>query len=158
MSTLPGLLPPESRSAPRYQLRVRRRGREGDEMEVWQLPSPASPHLKRPQRVAGLGGRNLTLIEHSLLRGLSGAGIKLGGLVLGEQRRFDLTEDLALNLGLLFRALAPMRNRDNMRVCSEGIQAMGREEAAYWLGMTMHRKNPRRVLMALRVLLTDPQR
>ena len=31
-----------------------------------------------------------------------------------------------------------------------------REEAAYWLGMAMHRCRPRRVLMALRVLLTDP--
>ena len=28
--------------------------------------------------------------------------------------------------------------------------------AAYWLGMAMHRRHPRRVLTALRVLLTDP--
>ena len=61
-------------------------------------------------------------------------------------------------LGLLFRSLAPMRNRDNMRAVAEGIEAMGREEAAYWLGMAIHRKNPRRVLMALRFLLTDPKR
>lgn len=33
------------------------------------------------------------------------------------------------------------------------IDAMAREEAAYWLGMAMHRKNPRRVLAALRFLL-----
>ena len=32
--------------------------------------------------------------------------------------------------------------------------AMAREEAAYWLGMAMHRKNPRRVLAALRLLLS----
>jgi len=30
------------------------------------------------------------------------------------------------------------------------------EEAAYWLGMAMPRKYPRRVLMALRFLLIDP--
>ena len=30
-------------------------------------------------------------------------------------RGYALTEDLALTLGLLFRALAPMRSRDNMR-------------------------------------------
>jgi hypothetical protein len=41
---------------------------------------------------------------------------------------------------------------------AEGVEAMGREEAAYWLGMAMHRKNPRRVLGALRILLTDPAR
>jgi hypothetical protein len=35
---------------------------------------------------------------------------------------------------------------------------MAREEAAYWLGMAVHRKNPRRVLTALRILLTAPAR
>jgi hypothetical protein len=61
-------------------------------------------------------------------------------------------------MGLMFRVLAPMRNRENMRCCAEGIELMGKEEAAYWLGMAMHRKNPRRVLMALRCLLTDPNK
>ena len=56
-----------------------------------------------------------------------------------------------LMLGLLFRTLAPMRSRDNMRAVADGIEAMGHEEAAYWLGMAMHRKHPRRVLTALPV-------
>ncbi len=51
-----------------------------------------------------------------------------------------------------------MRARENMRAVVEGIEAMTREEAAYWLGMAMYRRNPRRVLMALRLLLTDPAR
>jgi len=65
---------------------------------------------------------------------------------------------VALNLGLLFRVLAPMRSVDNMRACAEGIEAMSREEAAYWLGMATHRKNPRRELFALCALLTEPHR
>jgi hypothetical protein len=56
----------------------------------------------------------------------------------------------------MFRALAPMRQRGYIKACAEGIEAMPKEEAAYWLGMAMHRRNPRRVLMALRALLTDP--
>ncbi len=55
----------------------------------------------------------------------------------------------------MFRALAPMRHRDRMRAVAEGVETMGREEAAYWLGMVLHRSNPRRVLTALRLLLTD---
>ena len=39
-----------------------------------------------------------------------------------------------------------------------GHRGMGREEAAYWLGMAMHRNYPRRVLTALRCLLTEPKR
>jgi hypothetical protein len=68
-----------------------------------------------------------------------------------------MEEDLAPRLALTFRALAPMRNRNSMRAVSEGIDAMAREEAAYWLGMAMHRRFPRRVLMALRCLLVEPR-
>ena len=73
-----------------------------------------------------------------------------------ERRSFPLDEGLALSLGLMFRVLAPMHSRDNMRMVAEGVDAMHREEAAYWLGMAMHRKHPRRVLTALRFLLSGP--
>ncbi|MCY4559677.1 MAG: hypothetical protein OXF79_25585 [Chloroflexi bacterium] len=144
-------------SAPRFELRVRRHGPVETAYEIWQLPAAASPHVTCALRVAGLRGRNLELVEHRVLRRLSKSGIKLGKRSDAMNRGYALTEDLALVLGLLFRALAPMRSRDNMRAVAEGIEAMGREEAAYWLGMAMHRKNPRRVLTALRTLLTEPQ-
>jgi hypothetical protein len=57
---------------------------------------------------------------------------------------------------LTFRSLAPMRNRTHMRGVSEGIEGMAKEEAAYWLGMAMRRRHPRRVLMALRCLFVEP--
>ncbi len=145
-------------SAPRYELRVRRRGPVDAEYEIWQLPAAASPHVTSAQRVAGLRGRNIELVEHRVLRRLSQAGVKLGRRATATKRGYALTEDLALMLGLLFRTLAPMRSRNNMRAVAEGIEAMGREEAAYWLGMAMHRKHPRRVLSALRCLLTEPKR
>ena len=143
-------------SAPRYELRVRRHGSVGAEYEIWQLPAAATPQVTSAQRLAGLRGRNLELVEYRVLKRLSQAGIKLGRSSGVKKRGHALDEDLALTLGLLFRALAPMRSRDNMRAVAEGIEAMGREEAAYWLGMAMHRKHPRRVLTALRVLLTEP--
>ncbi len=155
---LPGLTPGEKRSGmPRYELRARNLGPDDMELEVMQLPSPGTPHIKGPVRLAGLRGRNMALVEHRVLRRLTKSGIQLGGLKK-EAKKFSMDEDLALNLGLLFRVLAPMRSRDNMRQVTEGIEAMGKEEAAYWLGMAMHRKYPRRVLMALRILLIDPKR
>jgi hypothetical protein len=153
---LAGIATPES--APVYEVRARRHSPGDTEIEIWQLPSPASPQLSGPLRVAGLRGRNLELIEHRVLRRLSHAGVKLSGRMADRKEGHRVTEDLALMLGLLFRTLAPMRSRDNMRAVAEGIEAMGREEAAYWLGMAMHRRNPRRVLTALRFLLTDPRR
>ena len=144
-------------SAPRYELRVRRHGLVDTEHEIWQMPATATPQVTSATRVAGLRGRNFELVEHRVLRRLSQSGVKLGRSVDNRKNGYALTEDLALTLGLLFRALAPMRSRGNMRAVAEGIDAMGHEEAAYWLGMAMHRKHPRRVLMALRFLLTEPR-
>ena len=146
-------LPETAPLRPRYELRVRRRGPVDAEYQVWRLPSPATPGLRAPERVAGLHGRNLEFVEHRVRKRLATAGIRAGAR--GEHGH-ELDEDLALGLGLLFRALAPMRSRERMRAVAEGIEAMEREEAAYWLGMAMHRKHPRRVLTALRCLLTDP--
>jgi len=145
-------------SAPQYELRVRNRGPGDAEYEVWQMPASATPHVTSAIRIAGLRGRNLDLVEHRVLKRLSQAGVKLGVGVDNRKRGYKLTEELALMLGLRFRSLAPMRSRDNMRAVAEGIEAMGREEAAYWLGMAMYRKHPRRVLTALRYLLTAPKR
>jgi hypothetical protein len=93
--------------APRYELRATRTGLSDTLLEVWQLPSTATPHLRSPRRIAGRGGRNLGLVEHRLARQLKHSGIDLLGLMPGETRRFDLDEDQALRLGLMFRVLAP---------------------------------------------------
>ena len=142
-------------SAPRYELRVRAHAAGDAEYAIWQLPSPATPHVSAPVRIAGLRGRNLELIEHRVLRRLARFGVRPRPSANRKKRGYSLGEDSALTLGLLFRALAPMRSRDNIRAVAEGIEAMEREEAAYWLGMAMHRRRPRRVLTALRVLLTE---
>jgi hypothetical protein len=104
--------------------------------------------------VAGLGGHKLLLVEGAVLRRLKAEKVSLVKLKKGEGRRDALSEDLALAMGLLFKLLAPMRNVTAIENCARGIDAMAREEAAYWLGMAMHRKNPRRVLAALRLLLS----
>ena len=144
-----------SRTQPFYELRARRHGPGDTEIEVWQLPSLATPQITSPVRLAGLRGRNLELAEHRVLKRLKESGIRIDLLPI-EGMGSALSEETALRLALLFRMLAPMRNRDNMRLVSDGIEAMGKEEAGYWLGMSVHRKNPRRVLTALRILLTDP--
>ncbi len=117
--------------------------------------SLATAEIKEPYYVGGLSGRNLALVEHRVFKQMRAAGLDIGTLRSGEVARRDLTEDLALRLGLSFRALAPMRNRLYMRGVAEGIDAMAKEEAAYWLGMAMHRRRPRRVLAALRCLLVE---
>jgi hypothetical protein len=142
---------------PKYELRARRLAGSDTEIEIWQLPSSATPQVRQPTYIAGLRGRNLALVEHRLLRRLKQHRLDMAGLPLEDVRRQPVDEELAINLGLLFRALAPMRNRDHIAAVAAGIEAMSKEEAGYWLGMAMHRKYPRRVLMALRFLLIEPR-
>ena len=139
---------------PAYELRSRQRGPSDLLLEVWQLPSPATPQLQQPRRLAGLGGHKLLLVEGAVLRRLKTENLRLAKLRKGQTRSEPLSEDLAMAMGLLFKLLAPMRKVAAIEACSHGINAMAQEEAAYWLGMAMHRKNPRRVLAALRLLLT----
>lgn len=145
---------PDGGTHPRYELRAHAHGAGDLELVVWQIPSLATPSLTEARRVAGLRGRNLDIVEYRLFKLLKQSGIQVAGLRRGDGRSFELPEADALRLGLMFRALAPMRRRENIGICAAGIEAMGREEAAYWLGMAMHRKSPRRVLSALRMLLS----
>jgi hypothetical protein len=146
---------PDTSNLPRFELRLKAHKGKGYELEVWQLPSPSTPRLKGPEYVASLKGSALRLIEHRLLRRLSRAHINLGSLNTDKTREWPIDEDVALNFGLLFRVLAPMRNLDRIRQVADGVDEMSREEAGYWLGMAMHRRHPRRVLAALRMLLTS---
>ena len=140
---------------PVYELQARKYGMDDLELTLWELPCAATPHVAKPIRIGGLRGRNLSFVESMILRRLNRAGIRIAPL--GDMvQRFSVDEDLALNLGLLCRVLAPMRHAERMRLVALRIDAMHQAEAAYWLGMAMHRKNPRRVLCALRLLLTDP--
>ena len=147
-----------ARSAPRYELRVRHAGPGREGYEVWQVPAAATPQLRQPARIASLEGRNLELVQHRILRVLAEQRIRL----VGRPRRTGFSrpvpETLAVRLGLMFRTLAPMRDRDRMWAVADGIEKMEREEAAYWLGMAIHREHPRRVLAGLRLLLTGPEK
>ena len=139
---------------PLYQLRLKGLRASQVELSIWELPSPATPRLKQPEWVATLAGKPLNVVEVRLFRKLKHLGIRVDAVPRGEVRTHDLSEEDALSLALLFRTLAPMRSVDRIRVVCEGIDKLTKEEAGYWLGMAVHRKNPRRVLAALRVLLT----
>ncbi len=140
---------------PIYELRLVVPRRGDPRVEIWEMPSPATPRLTEPEAVAALTGRAWRLVETRVLRRLAQARITFGDMTPGTRRSWPLDEDFALSLGLLFRTLAPMRNIDRIRQAADGIDAMSREEAGYWLGMALHRRRPRRVLAALRMLLTE---
>lgn len=139
---------------------VRRRSVRGfdDAYEVYELPSKAAPYVREPRRLGGLAGANLALVEKELLRRLRRIGVRFEGGPRNGVASAAVPEDEALRLALLFRAVAPMRSRVRIDAVIRGIESMGKEEAAYWLGMALHRKTPRRILSALRIVAAEEDR
>ena len=122
------------------------------------------PRLSRRSLAQGrsTGDGGTSRVPADAAGGLADSAAPPGALVRGQERQditgYNVPEELALSLGLLFRVLTPMRSRPRMRQVAERVEAMEKEEASYWLGIAIHRKNPRRVLTALWYLLTDPLR
>jgi len=143
-------------SHPLFELRVTALSGAEVEVSIWQLPSVSTPRLQQAERTASLAGRPWRMIESRVTKRLRQMGVSIANVKKGQTISFNIDEDIALNMALLFRVLAPMRSIDRIRMVADGIDAMSREEAGYWLGMAVHRVYPRRVLAALRVLLTTP--
>jgi hypothetical protein len=107
----------------------------------------------KPIFLGGIHGTPFRLIEHRLIKGFSRLKIDWTSQ---ETKNYRITEGIANTNALLFRALAPMKNIEKIRSVAEGISEMREEEAAYWMGMVLHRKKPSRILAALRLILTTP--
>ncbi len=141
-------------AAPAYEFRLAASQRGEYQYSIWRAASNAALGLEAAEQIGIVRGEAARIIENRVIRQLARARINLGPVRLGEKRKWGIGEDHALTLGLLFRVLAPMRNSERIREVAERIEEMSREEAGYWLGMSIYRDNSRRVLAALRLLLT----
>src|ERR1035437_115225 len=96
---------------PQYELRMIVESTSVWRLEIWQSLSPAPPLLTPPELLATIRGPGLRIAENRLLKRLAREKIVLGSLKPGKTKRWPLDEEVALTLGLLFRALAPMKNQ-----------------------------------------------
>jgi hypothetical protein len=90
-----------------------------------------------------------------VLDALRRAGHRTTELRPGRNAAFDLPEDAAVRLGLLFLALRPLSKTTRMEHVAEGIRRMAPEEAFYWFSKCASpaSADARRAQHALRVLL-----
>ena len=68
------------KSVPQYEVRIRNHGLGDTEIEVWRMPSPATPQLTSPTRLAGLRGEALEMVEHRVFRQMQRAGLRIPSL------------------------------------------------------------------------------
>jgi hypothetical protein len=90
-----------------------------------------------------------------VLDALRRAGHPTTALRPGSASVFDLPEEAAVRLGLLFVALRPLSKTRRMEQVAEGIRRMAPEETVYWFSKcaTPTLTDARRAQHALRVLL-----
>lgn len=139
-------------SIPLYELRAKHHGIDDMELSVWQIPCEATPNIQKPVIQGRLRGRNLALIQHFLSRDMFKEKIRLDVISPKGEKEYPLSEDTAVFLILLFKALSPMKDRDSIHAVAVGVMEMTKTEQAYWLGMCMSRGKPHKVLAALRTL------
>ena len=140
-------------AVPRYE--VRRHSVRGydDAYEVYEFPSKAAPYLREPRRLGGLAGANFRWSKRSCCVGCGAR--RLRRRRTAPAWRTPPAGGRGIATGLLFRAVAPMRSRARSMPLFTVSNRWGSEEAAYWLGMALHRKNPRRILSALRIVAAE---
>lgn len=105
--------------------------------------------------LAGLRSRNLELVEYRVLKRQLQTGIKPGRYWC-RKTRLSARRGLGVDARVAVSCARPDAQPGHMRAVATGIEAMGHEEAACWLGVALHLKHPRRVLPALRFPLTEP--
>jgi hypothetical protein len=101
-----------------------------------------------------LRGRNLELVEHRVLKRLWQQASSLSPSPRRDHWGTPSRGPRA-DIGLLFRTLAPMRSRDNMRAKKESSRWPRRSCLLARYGHAP--EEPRRVFTALRFLLTEPK-
>ena len=75
---------------PSYALRLSVKRASDWQIEIWQLPSPATPRLKAPEHVASLKGTPLRMIERRVIKRLSRVKINLGVMRPGKKKEWPL--------------------------------------------------------------------
>jgi len=110
----------------------------------------------KAERVVSIWGSPLAAaypVIHELVRS---QGYRPSDLRPGRRKPLKLDEDCAVRLGLLMKALKPLRKLTRIHAVIEGVEAMSREEAAYWFSKAINSRDNserRRAMKAMRILL-----
>jgi hypothetical protein len=96
----------------------------------------------------------------SVLAAIKRAGYRATDIGPARRAPFQLGEEDAVRLGLLFQAVKPLRKASRIESLSEHVRSMEPEEVLYWFAKTassvsMESSSARRAQRALRILMAE---
>lgn len=139
-----------------FQLRVVPIDNNNFALELYQCAYKKAGEKKRPaaKRIGRLKGNALILSRQAIYSCLKANNYEPKTLSYKRSSPYILSEESGVNLALLFQALQPLSKPDRIANITNGITAMGNEEAHYWFAKISSGK-PSTALKAMRVLLGD---
>tara|TARA_R110002126_G_scaffold86474_19_gene208819 strand:- start:14995 stop:15462 length:468 start_codon:yes stop_codon:yes gene_type:complete len=131
--------------------------RAGYGLALFQSRVRANQHDDEPdmERVVQVWGDPLRSVMEPVLTAVKRAGYRATDI--GPKRRapFQISEEDAVRLGLLFQAVKPLRKTSRIESISEHVRAMEHEEVLYWFSKTASQDSARRAQRALRILMAE---
>lgn len=108
-----------------------------------------------PKPLVKIWGDPLGVVMDQVLGVLKRSGYKVTDLSPGRKTPFQLEEEEAVRLGLLFLALKPMRKPSRMDTIARQIRSMETEEVYYWFSRVTQKNEGQRARRAFRLLLAE---
>ena len=110
----------------------------------------------KPERLVSIWGNPLAAAYPTIHELVRAEGYRPSDLRPGRRTTLKLKEDSGVRLGLLMKAIKPLRKLIRIQTVIEGVQGMSREEAAYWFSKAINSPDDaerRRAMKAMRILL-----
>ena len=110
----------------------------------------------KPEKMVSIWGNPLAAAYPTVHQLVRSEGYRPSDLRPGRRRNLKLKEDRGVRLGLLMKAVKPLRKLSRIQAVIEGVEAMSREETAYWFSKAINSPDDaerRRAMKAMRILL-----
>ena len=110
----------------------------------------------KPEHVVSIWGNPLVAAFPTIHQLIRAEGYRPSDLRPGRRTNLKLKEDCGVLLGLLMKAVKPLRKLTRIQAVIEGVEGMSREEAAYWFSKAINSPDDaerRRAMKAMRILL-----
>jgi len=135
--------------------------RRNNEMALTLLMEPISRRRRKrqepkPEKVVSIWGNPLAAAYPTIHQLIRSEGYRPSDLRPGRRTNLKLKEDCGVRLGLLMKAVKPLRKLSRIQAVIAGVEGMSREETAYWFSKAINSLDDserRRAMKAMRILL-----
>lgn len=138
-----------------FELRVLPRGEREYGLALLQTPVGKENGKGEEEMVVRIWGDPLRSIMDQVLRAIKKGGYRPTDLGRSRRAPFELPEEEAVRLGLLFLALKPLRKHRRIEEVAAHVRTMEPEEVYYWFSKTTSSEDGRRARRALRILMSE---